>query len=437
MVRRIFRKLSKSVHWGKLFLPLHQIRYFPPRFVIRDPIIEGVSNAFNKGYEVAMVVYKIKNLFDLTQRYGAKETEKIIHRMKKVFYELIKREFRKDDIILMDYHFSEGFSLYIQVNEEDEKSNIVDIDTLMKKLHLHMNRLLMVEMADIHFVFDKGYMFIEKRYESIQEAIYIARQQALTMAEKRVRSEYNEMLYEMSKIVSKKNVRLLGQPIVDMQTKEIRAWEMLTRGPEGTNLEMPLRLFSVARQTGNLYELEMLILEKVFEKIKETNCKQKVFVNCTPLTLGNKHFVQDLKRLLDQFIMINPNKLIIEMTEQDTVDEKKDLIYNINLLRTLGFRFALDDTGSGYSSFQSIGEILPEIIKIDRSVIQNIHENSVNESMLKGILLIAKEVGSRVVAEGIEKEEEAILLSRHKVDFAQGYYFARPAVFNHQLLSSL
>ena len=55
--------------------------------------------------------------------------------------------------------------------------------------------------------------------------------------------------------------------------------------------------------------------------------------------------------------MINPNKMIIEMTEQDTVDDKTDLIENIKMLRTLGFRFALDDTGAGYSSFHSIGEI--------------------------------------------------------------------------------
>ena len=88
---------------------------------------------------------------------------------------------------------------------------------------------------------------------------------------------------------------MLGQPIVDMDTKEIQAWEMLTRGPEETNLEMPLRLFSVARQTGHLYELEMIVLEKVFEKIKETGCKQKVFVNCTPLTLGNKTFCSRFK----------------------------------------------------------------------------------------------------------------------------------------------
>src|SRR4051812_41667118 len=179
MIRRLFRKLSKVVHWGKLFLPLHQIRYFPPRFIVREPVIEGVSNAFKKGDEVAIIVYKIKNLFDFTQRYGNRETEKIIHCMKKMFRELIERELRKEEIILIDYHFSEGFSLYIQVNEKDEQSSIVDIDALMKKLSLHMKRALMVELVDIHIEFDKGYMFIETRYESLQEAIYIARQQAL------------------------------------------------------------------------------------------------------------------------------------------------------------------------------------------------------------------------------------------------------------------
>ncbi len=87
--------------------------------------------------------------------------------------------------------------------------------------------------------------------------------------------------------------------------------------------------------------------------------------------------------------------------------------------------------------FIRLESYFPEIIKVDRDVIQNIHENSVNESMLKGILLVAKEVGSRVIAEGIENEEEAELLSQHAVDYAQGYFFAKPAVFDDQLLSSI
>jgi EAL domain-containing protein (putative c-di-GMP-specific phosphodiesterase class I) len=286
-----------------------------------------------------------------------------------------------------------------------------------------------------YFEFDKGYMFIQKKIDSVPESIYNARHQALVMAEKKVQSDYNDMLYVMSKVISNKTIRLYGQPIINMATKQIQAWELLTRGPEGTNLEMPLRLFSVAQQTGHLYDLEMIVVEKTFEKIIETNCQQVIFMNCTPLTLGNKRFVPELKSTLLHFPMIDPTKIIIEITEQETVEDMKHLIENIRELRALGFRIALDDTGAGYSSLHSIGEILPEIIKIDRAVIENIHENPVSESMLMGIMLIADKVGSRVVAEGIEKTQEAELLFQHNVDFAQGYYFAKPALFNHQLIS--
>ncbi|WP_338449290.1 EAL domain-containing protein [Niallia oryzisoli] len=375
---------------------------------------------------------------DLIQWFGTSETEKAIQTIKKTFHEVIEREqgLRKNKMLLADYHYGDGFSIYFQV-EDDVEQRVYDVDALMKKLYNEMKRALPSDEVTSQLIVDKEFMFIEKRYPVVQDAIYTARKQALTMAEKRVQSEYLEMRYEMSKIISKKKIRMFAQPIMDMMKNEIHAWEMLARGPEGTDLEMPLRLFAVARQTGNLYDLEMIVLEKTFEKIKETGCHQEIFVNFTPLTLGNKWFVQDLQTQLNKFSMVNPRQIIIEMTEQDTVEEKKVLIDNVKQLRSLGIRFALDDTGAGYSNFNSIGEILPEIIKIDRALIQNIHESSVNESILKGILLVAKEVGSRVVAEGIEKMEEVSVLSKHEVDFAQGYYFARPSDFTHQMLSSM
>jgi EAL domain-containing protein (putative c-di-GMP-specific phosphodiesterase class I) len=72
------------------------------------------------------------------------------------------------------------------------------------------------------------------------------------MAEKREQLEINEMLVAINKIITKKDITLLAQPIIDVATSEIRAWESLTRGPRGTVLEAPKQLFSVARQTGRL-----------------------------------------------------------------------------------------------------------------------------------------------------------------------------------------
>jgi EAL domain-containing protein (putative c-di-GMP-specific phosphodiesterase class I) len=427
-------KYKQCVQLGQLFFPLRQIRYYPPRFILRNPVVEGVSQALQKGYEVALIVYKIKNMSNLNQRFGYDEVKQITGRLRTTFKEIVQQNINEDQIILLDYHFSEGFTIYINFNEDYEGNSVYDINQLMTRICQKLHEL---SINGFNFEFDKGYMFIQKKVDSVSESIYNARHQALVMAEKKVQSDYNDMLYLMSKVISNKNIRLYGQPIIHMETKQIQAWELLTRGPEGTNLEMPLRLFSVAQQTGHLYDLEMIVVEKTFEKITETNCQHVIFMNCTPLTLGNKRFVPDLKKVLQHFPKIDPTKIIIEMTEQETVEDLKRLNENLRELRALGFRIALDDTGAGYSSLHSIGEILPEIIKIDRAVIENIHENPVSESMLMGIMLIADKVGSLVVAEGIEKIQEVNVLSQHKVDFVQGYYYARPQLFNQQLLSSI
>jgi EAL domain-containing protein (putative c-di-GMP-specific phosphodiesterase class I) len=277
--------------------------------------------------------------------------------------------------------------------------------------------------------FESGYMFVEKRSFSVMHSVESAQRQALAMAEKRVKSEWNEMVHSIKKIVTKKEIKLLAQPIIDVTTKEVRALELLTRGPVGTVLESPLSLFSVARQTGMLYELEMLVLEKAFEQIKATRCRKNIFVNCTPLTLGNIHFTRDLKNLMQQYPKISPIQITIEITENDSIDGLKNFIYNIKMLRLMGYKIAMDDTGSGYSSLSIISEIMPDVIKIDRSVISNIDKNSVKESMLQGLMLIAREAGSLVVAEGIENEEEASVLTRNNVDLAQGFFYARPTAF--------
>jgi EAL domain-containing protein (putative c-di-GMP-specific phosphodiesterase class I) len=419
----------------KVFCPLSQNRFFPSRFILRDPAVKGVTKAFNNGYDVSLIVFNINNMSELIKSYGEYRIAALIQTIRNVFRDVVKREVKKEDLLLLDSYYYEGITLFIKVDHE--KHSVSDIHTMMEKIALETNDILQSSLTEIIPDFNKGYMFIDKNYFSLPDSIYKAYQQALTMAEKRVQTQYNEMMFEFNKVIAKKDIHLLAQPIIDVNTNKMIALEMLTRGPVGTNLEMPLRLFSVARQIGSLYDLEMVVFEKTFEKLKETGYDHHLFINCTPLTLGNKRFMERMKQLLNQFPMINPNKLILEMTEQDSIEIKKDLIDNIAKLRQMGFRVALDDTGAGYSSFHTIGEILPEIIKIDRDVIQNIHQNSVKESMLKGILLVAKEVGSLVVAEGIEKIEEAKVISQHKVDLAQGYYYARPSVFNKQLLISL
>lgn len=425
---------TNVLKWTRIVLPFKRLRYFPPQFIVRNPVVEGVKLAFKQGCEVAILVFNINNLKELHGLLGEDYYRAFIKELKLSFRTVVQLELCDEDVLVLHDHYSDGFTLFLKVDQN--WGCVFEIDAALSKVIKEVKQKLSLSFPCAQPEFESGYMFIEKKHYSIQEAIYKAHQQALAMAEKRIDSEFNEMLYMIRKIVSKKEIRLLAQPIIDVESKVVRAWEMLTRGPRDTAYESPLTLFSVARQTDYLYDLEMIVLEKTFEQIQKTACKHAIFVNFTPLSLGNKTFIRDLNKLLERYKNIPPSQFTIEITERDSIEGIELLLDNIKALRCIGFQIAVDDTGSGYASLNTISAIMPDIIKIDRSVIQDIDKNPVKESMLKGLLLVAKETGSLVVAEGIENAEEASVLSRNNVDLAQGYFFARPESLQKSLASS-
>lgn len=421
------------MRWGKIVLPLKQIRFYPPPFIIRDPVVQGVQSAFKQGFEVAVLVLDVRNHSEIVSQIDELTYRHYMKKLKKYIQSSIQDELFDEDILVIHDHYGEGFSLFLKM--DPNRNCVFEIDASLKNIVKKVETKLGQAFPSIAAEFESGYMFIEKKHTSIQKAIYKAHQQAHAMAEKRIDSEFNQMLFTINHIVSNKEINLLAQPIIDVDSKAIRAWEMLTRGPKGTPYESPLHLFSVARQTGLLYDLEMIVLEKTFEQINQTGCRHAIFVNFTPLSLGSPNFINDLKGVLNRYKDIPPNQITIELTERDSIEGIELLLDNIKTLRQIGFQIAIDDTGSGYASLNTISAIMPDIIKIDRSVIQDIDKNSVKESMLKGLLLVAKETGSLVVAEGIENAEEASVLSRNKVDLAQGYFFARPGALQKGLAS--
>ncbi|MEH7112405.1 EAL domain-containing protein [Neobacillus niacini] len=427
-----YMKMVKSVmQWGKIFLPLSSIRYFPPQFTLRNPLIEGVTDAFEAGHEVVVIVFKIRNRQDLMEQTEAHLQTKLIKNLKRLFQTVVGQEVNSKEIITLHDYFGEGINLLLKVDHD--RHSISNIDIMIKKITEKIEQDFIKLYPSQYPIIEAGYMFVEKHTYSIHDSIVAAHRHAIGMAEKRKQSEINEMVLAINKIINQKAITLLAQPIIDVSTNEIRAWELLSRGPKGTVLESPLQLFSVARQTGRLYELEMIVLEKMLQQVKASRCRQDVFVNCTPISLGNIRFPSDIKSLLQKYRGISPKQITFEVTEQDSIEGLKNFAYNIKVLRLMGFKIAVDDTGAGYSSLSTISEIMPDIIKIDRSLIENIDKNSVKESMLKGLLLVAKEAGSLVVAEGIENKEEALVLTRNNVDLAQGNFYARPAMFFEEI----
>jgi EAL domain-containing protein (putative c-di-GMP-specific phosphodiesterase class I) len=121
-----------------------------------------------------------------------------------------------------------------------------------------------------------------------------------------------------------------------------------------------------------------------------------------------------------------PERIVLELTEHDAVENYQQLIADLAPLRAANVRLAVDDVGSGYASFQHILSLVPDMIKLDRSLVTGLSESQAKRAMVAAMAGFARETGTTLVAEGIETENERQAALQLGVEFGQGYLFGRP-----------
>lgn len=421
-IKRYYKK--NGSHLVKIMLPSKYLRYYPPIYILRNPIEQRVTHTLKKGFQVAVISFYFPDLENIISKIGRRKYMACREVIKAQLKKVIGQTFTEEEIVCLHEQYSDGISLLLKVDERFHSTT--ELESRLDKVRAAIEARKYRQLDNQHLCVQSGYVFLESGEYTLSECMLKAHVQAMAMAEKQEKLQYQQWKFQINQLIAFKDITLLAQPIMDVSKGGIKAWELLTRGPKGSLMENPLQLFSIAKQTNRLFMLELLILEKAFQHIYQCKMKEAIFINFTPTTLNEIELIDKVLFLLKKYPEIIPQNIAIEVTEQDSTDGLKNFERNIVALRELGFQIAVDDTGAGYASLHTINRIMPDIIKIDRSVIQDIDKSMVKERMLQGLLLIANETGSLVVAEGIERPEEVQILSKHKVDMAQGYFYARP-----------
>ncbi|MGA1932200.1 EAL domain-containing protein [Arcobacter sp. YIC-464] len=218
------------------------------------------------------------------------------------------------------------------------------------------------------------------------------------------------------------------QPIIDVQSSSIYAYECLTRGvlPNG-DLMYPNDLFEKSSRNDTNFRLDKLCRESALKTAAVKKINSKVFINFLPTAIYDPKFcLQSTVRWANQ-LELDPRNIIFEVVETENVEDKVHLKQILNYYREQGFKIALDDVGEGYSSLNMIIDIKPDIIKVDRNIIDGIDKNELKQSVYKALKSICVENHIQILAEGIETQEELSMVKKLGVDFAQGYYFAKPS----------
>jgi EAL domain-containing protein (putative c-di-GMP-specific phosphodiesterase class I) len=210
------------------------------------------------------------------------------------------------------------------------------------------------------------------------------------------------------------------QPIVAPSTHSVFAYEALVRSGEPT-LPMPGDLFRAAERLGRVAEIGLLIRRKVAEALQHAPADALVFVNVHPLNLNDEQLYSPsgpLSRVAA--------RIVLEVTERASLETIPDIRGKVAALKSLGFRLALDDLGAGYAGLGALTQIEPDVVKIDMSLIRDVDAHPTKQTVIRSMATLCRELGMRLVAEGVETDAERSTLSGLGCDLLQGFLFGQP-----------
>lgn len=209
---------------------------------------------------------------------------------------------------------------------------------------------------------------------------------------------------------------LVFQPIVDLVSREVVGVEALARftDPPGP----PQVRFAEAAEVGLGVELELAMAEAALRHIRRIPPNAFLAINASHRTLRSPTLVETLRP--------HPDRIVLELTEHERIDDYERLAAALERLRALGVRIAIDDAGAGFASLRHILNIRPDIMKLDVELTSGIDSDPGRRALAVALISFAEEMGMTIVAEGVETDEELRTLQELGVRLGQGYHLGRP-----------
>jgi len=319
------------------------------------------------------------------------------------------------DIILPDL---EGFQVCRKLKESSKTSHISIII-------LTGGQVLTKDIVEGLYLGADDYLTKPFEYEELVARMEaVMRRHPFLNRQSSVSNLEEDVVLELRQIIDDELIIPYFQPIFLFEPFELYGFEALSRPQTDTMLSAPELLFKAAIQYGVYHDLELLAWKKAIMYASERLDGKKLFLNCNPYLVEGSKFTA-IKSLFDES-NIKIEDVYLEITERSAVTNFKAFYKDLCAFRDYGFKFAVDDVGGGYASLESIVEIRPEVVKIDRHIVNELKNDALRRSIVKFIVALCREHNILSIAEGIETLEDYKAVKELGVDAGQGYFFRKP-----------
>ncbi|MBP2028128.1 diguanylate cyclase (GGDEF)-like protein [Acetoanaerobium pronyense] len=230
----------------------------------------------------------------------------------------------------------------------------------------------------------------------------------------------------LRKSIEEDQFKLLYQPIYDSVSKKASSFEALIRIKDSSL--SPGVFIDIAEETGLIVPIGRWVLQEVFKQLQFWQDRNfdliPVAINISPRQIRDDNLFDFIKFLLEEY-EICPSLIELEITENMLLEDKDDNLKKLNKIKSLGICISLDDFGTGYSSLSYLSYMPIDKIKLDKSIKDKFLDRKDTE-VIKSLISMFHGLNLKVVAEGVETEEEYIQLLSHSTDYIQGYLFSKP-----------
>jgi EAL domain-containing protein (putative c-di-GMP-specific phosphodiesterase class I) len=230
---------------------------------------------------------------------------------------------------------------------------------------------------------------------------------------------FDELRQSIQGLIASDDVALAFQPIFDLRDASCLGVEVLARFP--APFPPPDRMFLRAEHVGLGLELEELVVVRAWPLLEQLPPGRFLALNLTPPA------VLALARRAHDRPEVDLSSIVVEVTEHRAIDTYGEMRHELEQLRRRGLRLAVDDAGAGYASLRHVLELRPDILKVDRSLIDGLAGDAARQTAVSSFVSLARDLNALVVAEGVEASEDLDAARALGIDAAQGYLLGRPS----------
>jgi len=387
---------------------------------VADYIIKNPDNLS------ALILIDIYNFSVINKKYGVEIGDEIL----KYLADILNKHFKKNDIV--GRTGSDEFGIFLK-DIKDKNNLLLIIERLKTILNEKLTFKLDGEKISIRYNIGISiYPDDGKSFKEIMESASIALKYAKEEGENVIKFHSKEMEEKIESLFKAENLLQKAvekdlfifhyQPYFDTKTGKIAGFESLVRiKDEDAKIYYPKDFIDLLEQSEYLHHFKRWALKEVSQKIKKWNIP--ISINISARSFKNLSLAQKVLEHAKDL----PAPMVLEITERiymENPEQSKQIIEELKKCKNI--RISIDDFGTGYSSLSYLKDLDADVIKIDISFVRKMMEDEKTRIIVKTIIILAKELGMKTVAEGVETKEQYDMLKEMGVDYIQGFYLAKP-----------